>query len=51
MMIVFLLRPGKLDLLFLISFFLDLGEGGRSLFIIHLPWYYRKGSNYSATLI
>ena len=34
--IKFAIRPDKLDLLFLISHFLDLGAGGRLLFITSL---------------
>ena len=33
---VLLASPGKLDLLFLMSLFLDLGEGGQSLFSTRL---------------
>ena len=32
----YIIRPDKLDLLFLISHFLDLGAGGRLLFITSL---------------
>ena len=44
----FLIRPNKLDLLFLISHFLDLGAGGRLLFITSL--FYLMSRSHEACL-
>ena len=44
----FSVRPDKLDLLFLISHFLDLGAGGRLLFITSL---FNLISDFSAKLV
>ena len=43
-----MIRPDKLDLLFLISHFLDLGAGGRLLFITSL---FNLISDFSAKLV